>query len=154
MKEIILASASPRRRELLALAGVDFTVQTADVEEKTTPGLTPAETVKQLAEIKAAAVAEKNPSCTVIGADTVVASEGKILGKPKTREEAYEMLGSLSGKTHHVYTGVCIMNGKEKTVFAEETAVTFYELSDDDRKRVSSAYPFSCPCTSNCGSTG
>ena len=59
MKEIILASASPRRRELLALAGVDFTVQTADVEEKTTPGLTPAETVKQLAEIKAAAVAEK-----------------------------------------------------------------------------------------------
>ena len=132
MKEIILASASPRRRELLALAGVDFTVQTADVEEETAPGLTPAETVKQLAEIKAAAVAEKNPSCTVIGADTVVASEGKILGKPKTREEAYEMLGSLSGKTHHVYTGVCIMNGEEKTVFAEETAVTFYELSDDE----------------------
>lgn len=132
MEDVILASASPRRRELLTLAGVDFTVKTADVEEKTVPGLTPEDTVKQLAEIKATAVAEKNPSCTVIGADTVVASDGKILGKPKTCEEAYEMLKSLSGKTHHVYTGVCIVKNKEKAVFAEETAVTFYELSDDE----------------------
>lgn len=132
MKNIILASASPRRRELLSLAGIDFTVQTSNAKEETAPGLTPDETVKQLAKIKAYAVAEKNPNKVVIGADTVVAAEGKILGKPKTREEAYDMLKSLSGKTHYVYTGVCILKDNAKTVFAEETEVTFYELSDDE----------------------
>ncbi len=130
--KIILASASPRRRELLTLAGVDFEVRTSDVEEKVPEGMSPEETVKLLAGQKASAVAENFRNCCVIGADTVVVCGGRILGKPRDREQACEMLRTLSGKTHCVFTGVCIMCGAEVVSFAEKTEVTFYELTDEE----------------------
>ena len=83
MKNIILASASPRRKELLTLAGVDFSVDVADADETLEDGIAPDEAVKQLAQIKAKAVFENHSDCVVVGADTVVAIDGKILGKPK-----------------------------------------------------------------------
>lgn len=132
MRKIVLASASPRRRELLTLAGVDFTVDAADCDETLNEGIFPEDAVKILSERKAEAVFEKRPDCTVIGADTVVACGGKILGKPADEAEAVKMLSLLSGKTHSVYTGVCIVNAEKKTVFAQKTDVTFYELTQEE----------------------
>ena len=132
MKKIILASASPRRKELLTLAGVNFTVEVADADETLEDGVTPDEAVKQLAEIKARAVFEQHPDSVVIGADTVVAVDGKILGKPKNYEEANEMLNLLSGRKHFVFTGVCLMSQEKTTVFCQKTAVEFYPLSQNE----------------------
>ncbi|MBP3327898.1 MAG: septum formation inhibitor Maf [Clostridia bacterium] len=132
MKKIILASASPRRKELLTLAGVNFTVEVADADETLEDGVTPDEAVKQLAEIKARAVFEQHADSVVIGADTVVAVDGKILGKPKNYEEANEMLNLLSGRKHFVFTGVCLMSQEKTTVFCQKTAVEFYPLSQNE----------------------
>ena len=103
---IILASASPRRRELLTQIGLDFEVMVSDLEEKVSSTL-PHQVVEELSEQKAEAVLASLPESAedilVIGADTVVALEGEILGKPHSREEAYRMLERLSGKTHAVY---------------------------------------------------
>ena len=132
MKKIILASGSPRRKELLALAGVKFTVRTADTDETVSPSLAPDEVVKTLAKRKAHAVAELEADSIIIGADTVVAVDGNILGKPKDKDEAFSMLSSLSGRNHFVYTGVCITDGKKETCFCEKTEVTFYELTEDE----------------------
>jgi len=129
---VILASASPRRRELLKFITEDFTVKVSDVREVTDPDLSPEETVKSLAVIKGEAVAGNCPGDTVISADTVVVLDGKILGKPKNEEDAFSMLSSLSDRTHEVFTGVCIIRNGEKTVFAERTEVTFYSLSDKE----------------------
>lgn len=129
---IILASASPRRRELMKFITEDFTVKVSDVREVTDPDLSPEETVKSLAVIKGEAVAGNCPGDTVISADTVVVLDGKILGKPKNEEDAFSMLCALSGKTHEVFTGVCIIHGGKKTVFAERTEVSFYSLSDEE----------------------
>ncbi|MCH5197539.1 MAG: septum formation inhibitor Maf [Oscillospiraceae bacterium] len=129
---LILASGSPRRRELLSLITTDFTVKVSNAEEKTGEGLSPAETVEALAEIKGEAVFSLYPNDTVIASDTVVSIGGKILGKPHSPEEAFLMLSSLSGKTHTVYTGVYIKNASSKTVFSERTEVTFYELSGEE----------------------
>lgn len=132
MKQIILASGSPRRKELLTLAGIEFTVKTADTDESVPTSFSPEQTVKTLAQRKAKAVAELNSDSIVIGADTVVAVDGKILGKPKDSEEAFSMLSSLSGRSHFVYTGVCIIDGEKEICFCEKTEVTFYELTDDE----------------------
>ena len=132
MKNIILASGSPRRRELLTLGSVDFTVKTADTDETVSPDLAPDETVKTLSKRKALAVAELCPDRSVIGADTVVAVDDKILGKPKDRDEAFSMLSSLSGKSHFVYTGVFITDGAKEISFCEKTEVEFYELTDGE----------------------
>ena len=111
MKKIILASASPRRRELMEQAGYEFEIQVSHKEE-TYVSETPAEIVKELALLKAKDIAEQNvqQDLIVIGADTVVAYEGKILGKPKSREEAFEMIRSFQGDKHQVYTGVAILH--------------------------------------------
>ncbi len=132
MKKIILASASPRRKELLTLAGVNFTVEVADADETLEDGISPDEAVKQLAEIKARAVFEQHADSVVIGADTVVAVDGRILGKPKNYEEANEMLNLLSGRKHFVFTGVCLMSQEKTTVFCQKTAVEFYPLSQGE----------------------
>lgn len=132
MKDIILASASPRRRELLQLAGVSFAVDVADADESLEEGISPDNAVKKLAEIKAEAVFEKHPDSIIIGADTVVAIDGKILGKPKNYDEASEMLNALSGKKHFVFTGVCIMSKEKTAVFCQKTAVEFYTLSQSE----------------------
>lgn len=129
---IILASASPRRRELLKFITEDFTVRVSDTEEVTDPALSAEETVKSLAVIKGEAVAEGFPEDTVISADTIVVLDGKILGKPKDEEDAFRMLSSLSGRTHEVFTGVCVLHSGRRLIFAERTEVSFFPLSEDE----------------------
>lgn len=129
--KIILASNSPRRKELLTQADIDFEVKSADVEE-ITDKTKPEEVVMDLSQLKAKAIAKDNPGRRIIAADTVVAFNGQILGKPKDEADAFRMLKELSGQTHHVYTGVTIIeeDGKVNTFF-ECTAVTMYENSDE-----------------------
>lgn len=134
MKDIILASASPRRKEILELADLDFDIMPSDAKEITTK-TAPNEVVMELATIKANDIYEKSEKQSiVVGADTVVAYKGQILGKPKDEEDARRMLMMLSGQTHEVYTGVCVIeDGKRKTFF-EETKVTFYEIGEQKIK--------------------
>lgn len=132
MKKIILGSGSPRRKELLKLITEDFDVRVSDAEEKTDPSLSPAETVRTLAVIKAEGIISGNADEIIITADTVVAVDGKILGKPVDHNDAFRMLASLSGRKHCVYTGVCITDGNKKTVFSVCSDVYFYELSEKD----------------------
>ena len=134
MKHIILASASPRRKEILELADLKFDVMPSDAQEITTK-TAPNEVVMELASLKAKDIYKKSEKQSmIVGADTVVAYQGQILGKPtKPADEAdaKRMLTMLSGQTHEVYTGVCVIeDGKTKT-FYEETKVTFYEISDE-----------------------
>lgn len=131
MSRLVLASASPRRRELMALAGFDFEVITADVDEVLDAFLAPCELVMSLSFQKASAVAKDNPDAAVIGADTVVVLDGKVLGKPHSEADAVQMLRDLSGNTHEVYTGVCIIKGDRVHKFYECTKVTFWPLEDE-----------------------
>lgn len=131
MKHIILASASPRRKEILELADLKFDVMPSDAQEITTK-TAPNEVVMELASIKAKDIYKKSEKQSmIVGADTVVAYQGQILGKPTDKADAKRMLTMLNGQTHEVYTGVCVIeDGKTKT-FYEETKVTFYEISDE-----------------------
>lgn len=127
-KSIILASGSPRRKELLLQIGIVPEIIVSHVEEKITSDV-PAEVVMSLAEQKAVDVAKDMPEGTVIlGSDTVVAADGKILGKPKSHEEAYEMIRGLAGRSHQVYTGVCIV--KKGAAGGKDTVVSFYDETD------------------------
>lgn len=126
---LILASASPRRRELMELLRVPFEIQTKDVLEDFDTAWSPSEVVEFLAEKKATAVFEDNQSDVIIGSDTVVAIGDEILGKPSSREEAIEMLTKLSGRTHSVFTGVSIISADISVTFYNETEVVFWELS-------------------------
>ncbi len=137
MYPIILASGSPRRKEILSQVGIPFTVQPSNKEEITTATL-PSDFVMNLSELKAEDIASKqaNP-CMVIGADTIVALEGTILGKPKDEAEAYTMLKQLSGRSHEVYTGVTvIVMGEQKvthkTTFYEMAKVFLASMSDEE----------------------
>ena len=134
----ILASASPRRRELLARTGITFEVIPSDVDEKITKKY-PADIVMELAHQKASDVCEKHscPDCTIIGSDTIVVYHGEILGKPSDKQEAYDMLSMLADRTHQVYTGVSIIrvdenNQKNTHTFYEQTDVTFYPITQED----------------------
>ncbi len=135
MKRIILASASPRRRELLHQIGLEPEIIPSTVEEtitSTEPDLVVMELSQQKAEDVASAY--RGTDAFVIGADTVVAFNGKILGKPHSTEEAFEMLKDLQGNTHQVYTGVTIINcenGRKET-FAERTEVLVYPMEDEE----------------------
>lgn len=135
MSKIILASASPRRKELMELAGYDFEVICADIIEVVPEEAMPQEVVMSLALQKAQAVAAEHKEAVVIGSDTVVALDGKILGKPHSEQEACEMLRSLSGRTHKVFTGVAIVCGGKVKNFFDETDVEFYSLGDDEIKK-------------------
>ncbi|MBM7648946.1 septum formation protein [Bacillus ectoiniformans] len=132
MTDIILASGSPRRKELLQQIHLPFTVQTSHVDETISNELSPEDIVTQLAERKARAVAAEVSNKYVIGADTVVVQDGVVLGKPKDRDEARHMLKKLSGHTHAVYTGVAIIHNDDTFTFYEKTNVTFWELLDED----------------------
>ncbi len=132
MTDIILASASPRRSELMTLAGFRFDVICADIDEIVPEKALPQEVVMSLALQKAQAVAKDHRKSAVVGSDTVVALDGKILGKPRSKKEASEMLRSLSGRIHKVYTGVAIVCGEKVTSFFEETEVEFYHLTDQE----------------------
>ena len=131
MKRFILASASPRRKEILENAGFDFEIIVSDVDENITEDLSPSETVEELAKRKALAVWEENKDAVVFGCDTVVAVDGRILGKPRDDDEAFEMIKMLSGKAHTVSTGVCICSEDKISVFSNTTNVEFYPLSDE-----------------------
>ena len=147
MEKIILASSSPRRRELMAQAGFAFEVLVSEADE-TIETETPGEMVEVLSERKAAAVAEEikrqgftEASVLLVGADTMVAIDGKKLGKPKDEKGAEEMLEELSGRTHQVYTGVTLIrlrkaeNGsilQESRTFSEGTDVSFYPLTKEE----------------------
>lgn len=132
MKKLILASASPRRRELLAKAGFSFEVKTSDVDEAI--GMMEAPLlVRELALLKAAAVAKTvREDCLVLGADTVVSAGGEILGKPKDWRDARRILRLLSGRAHQVYTGVCIVEAKTGRAVcrSERTDVLFRRLTN------------------------
>ena len=127
----ILASGSPRRKELLRLIIPEYKVLVSGCEEFVPEG-TPAEKVPAiLAEQKALAVAKLCPDDTVIGSDTVVVLNGEIFGKPKNEAHAHAMLKALSGKKHFVYTGVAVAEKGEIRSFVQKTEVEFYELSDE-----------------------
>lgn len=140
MINVVLASASPRRRALLEQAGIEHTVVTSSCDEGFDPSLTPEEAVKLLSCRKAKTVAEKlSYDCVVIGSDTVVSLDNKILGKPKDEKQAEEMLLSLSGRVHKVYTGVTFVHRQneniEYTTISDCTSVFFRKLDVDEIKR-------------------
>lgn len=127
---VVLASASPRRKELLARLTDRFTVDVSAVEEVLPEGLALTGGPEYLARIKCAAVAERHPGALVIGSDTGVFIDGKMLGKPHSREEGFAMLKDLSGRSHSVITGVCLRMGDRVRSFSEETRVRFFPLTD------------------------
>lgn len=129
-KRILLASASPRRRELLRLIIPDFECAAADVDETLPNGILPADAVLYLSRIKARSFAPDKK--IIIGADTVVALENRIIGKPKDEKDAFNILHSLSGREHSVFTGVTLINGEKESSFFKETKVLFYPLTDDE----------------------
>lgn len=134
MKKIILASGSPRRKQLLELAEVSFDVAVSSVTEDYPKDLSPAEIALHIATHKALAVEKRltekvDELHTIIAADTVVVLKNEIVSKPLDRENAIDILSRLSGNIHKVITGVCILSGSKKIFFAEETEVEFYELS-------------------------
>jgi septum formation protein len=132
MQNLILASSSPRRKELLENLRITFTISSSEVDESFETGLPPEEVVMQLAERKAQAVFNENPSSFVIGADTIVVAGNEILGKPADEAEAVRTLKTLSGHQHEVYTGVAIISPKGMTRFYERTEVWFWELTDSE----------------------
>lgn len=130
---IILASGSPRRRELLELLNVNpLEIIPAAGAELPHPELTAAELVRELARAKAAEVARDNPDAIVIGADTVVSVDGTVLGKPADEADAARMLSLLSGRGHEVFTGVAVIKSGAVQSFTERTAVHFRELSTEE----------------------
>lgn len=129
--DIILASGSPRRKELLTQMGLTFQVVVSDADETVDQALPPAEQVCIISRRKAEATAGLvGPDKLVIAADTIVALDGAVMGKPHSREEAMEMLSRLSGNTHEVYTGFTLQQGQRVLTQVERTAVTFRTLTE------------------------
>ena len=132
--KLILASGSPRRRELLSKLDYPFEVIPSNCEELTN-ATDPVEVVQQLAERKAREVYASNRDCIVIGCDTVVDFNGQILGKPADAADATRMLNALSGNEHFVHTGVCVLSPKGETLFCDSTKVRFRKLSSEEIAR-------------------
>jgi len=126
---IILASQSPRRKQLMEQAGYAFHVVVSDVDETNPPGMPGEEVPVFLAQKKAAAIAEGYPDRTIVAADTIVLLQGEILGKPKDAADAVRMLHKLSGNMHRVVTGVCIRKGEREETFSVVTEVYFRSLT-------------------------
>jgi septum formation protein len=135
---LVLASASPRRKELLIQAGYDFKVVPANILEKRLPNEDPTAFVTRLAQEKAKTVFDQLDRNThedrplVLGADTIVVTAEEILGKPRDAEDAARMLRALSGLTHHVITGVCVLSKRRTEIAAETTSVTMREISEKE----------------------
>ena len=128
LPKLILASASPRRAEILTAVGWDYEKQTADIDETEFAGEKPEDYVRRLAREKAEAVAKKYTNALVLGADTIVVIENQIVGKPKDLADARKMLRMLSGNWHEVLTGVAIVKDKEIFIGLQRTRVKFAEL--------------------------
>ncbi|MGG1677579.1 Maf family protein [Neobacillus sp. NRS-1170] len=142
MQNLILASSSPRRKELLETLQLTFAISSSEVDESFDPSLSPEEVVMELAERKAQVIFKENPESFVIGSDTIVVADNRILGKPADEAEAISMLQSLSGRKHEVFTGVSIMSPTSSTRFYEKTEVWFWELTDEEvRSYVKSGEP-------------
>ena len=126
---VILASQSPRRRELLGLFRIPFEIQAADIDETMDPDLPADEEVGRVSRSKAMAIAADENEI-IIAADTIVVVDGKVLGKPQSPDHARQMLKSLSGRDHQVMTGVTVLKGEQSVTHTEVTHVTFRQLSD------------------------
>lgn len=131
-RKLILASASPSRKMLLEQAGLDFEVVVSGVDETVPPDYTPAQTVEALARRKGQAVQALRPEAPIIAADSVVSIDGLILGKPKDDEAAKATLRRLSGRTHELITGVCLLINGRMDLFHQVTQVTFYPLTEEE----------------------
>lgn len=132
MKKLILASQSPRRRELLEKCGIPFTCEPADIDETIDDSRDLSEEIRRLSLAKAAVILKKHPDAVVVGSDTIVAVDGKVLGKPKDRDEARKMLKMLSGHTHQVITGLSVLSSRRQFQDVSISHVTFAPLSDDE----------------------
>jgi septum formation protein len=129
---LVLASASPRRQELLRNAGIAFEVQPAHIPEDPLPREAAKDCAERLAREKALAVARQRPHDCVLGADTVVVVDGQLLGKPSDRADAARMLRVLSGREHQVITGVCLVVNGQSSAASEATLVTVSEITDQE----------------------
>lgn len=129
--EIILASQSPRRKELLELMGLSFTIKVADIDETMTPGVDPAEEVGRVSRLKAMAV-HASEDALVIAADTIVVCQEKILGKPHSKQEAENMLTLLSGRDHQVMTGYTVRKGDRLLTHTEVSHIHFRPLDPEE----------------------
>ena len=132
--QLILASASPRRKELLSLFGIPFVIRVADIDETMDSGALPYDEVARVSRAKAMAV-EAGPEDVVITADTIVVCEGRVLGKPGTEAGAKEMLRLLSGRDHQVMTGVTVRQGERCETFTDVTDLHFRALSEREIDR-------------------
>ncbi|TQR19196.1 Maf family protein [Psychrobacillus vulpis] len=130
-KNIILATESPRRKELFSILGIPFEVQPSGIVETLDGVYTPEEMAIKIAHNKAIVIAEKNPDAVVIGADTTVRINEELLTKPSDKLQAKEFMKKLSGNTHQVITGVSILGANVSIAFAESTLVKFYDLTDE-----------------------
>ena len=138
---LILASASPRRQELLKLFGIPFAVRVADIDETMDPSASAYEEVSRLSREKALAV-KHEAGDIVIAADTIVVCEGRVLGKPRSEEEAFSMLSLLSGRDHQVMTGCTVLMENRAETFTEVTDLHFRELTEKEiRRYVASGEP-------------
>ena len=141
--KLILASGSPRRRELLGLYTREFEVCVSKFDERSVHAATPAALAEALARGKCLAVAADHPGCVVVGSDTVVELDGEIFGKPRDAADARRMLRALSGRTHQVHTGVCVSDGVRTESFADSCRVTFFPIPEDELERcIASGEPF------------
>ncbi|KAA3611008.1 MAG: septum formation protein Maf [Calditrichaeota bacterium] len=133
-KKFVLASGSPRRKQLFTMLGLEFIIDPPEIEEHFDPKLAPVDLAKSLARQKGKLVCEKYKQAIVVAADTIVVVDGKVLGKPKDAVDAFSLLKQLSGREHEVITGVYMYwAANQKTVeFAENTTVLFKELSDEE----------------------
>ena len=131
---LILASQSPRRKELLGLFGIPFTVRVADIDETMDPTKPACDEVARVSHCKALAI-PRQPEDVVIAADTIVVVQGRVLGKPKSPEEAVRMLQLLSGRGHQVMTGVTVLCGQREAVFTEVTDLHFRALTQAEIRR-------------------
>ena len=128
---LILASQSPRRRELLGLTGLDFTIRVADIDETMDLSKAPYDEVARVSRLKALAVARK-PEDVVVAADTIVVCDHQVLGKPRNEADAFRMLRLLSGRDHQVMTGMTVLRGDEAITCTEVTDIHFRDLSDGE----------------------
>ncbi|MGN1411021.1 MAG: Maf family protein [Oscillospiraceae bacterium] len=140
---IILASNSPRRKELLKLLYDDFSIIPANIDETVPNGIPLEKSAEYIAIQKTIAISKNHQDSLVIGCDTMVIIDDTILGKPKDKSNCFDMLKQLSGKIHSVITGVCVILGDKKVTFSEETKVKFYNLSDEEIwKYIATGEPF------------
>ena len=141
--KLILASGSPRRRELLSLYTTDFEVCASDFDERAVQAESPAALAGALARGKCLSVSGQNPGCLVVGSATVVELDGEVFGKPKDADDARRMLRALSGRTHQVHTRVCVSDGTTAESFVDTCKVTFFPIPEEEMERcIASGEPF------------